>query len=109
MARVSLGPESDFPPGSSRVVEHENLRIAVFRREDGFHAVDDVCPHMGGSLGMGWCTDDGSVVCPLHGWEFRLSDGRGVWPAGLAIPTYSVRHEGADLFLVVEQGADARS
>ena len=107
MERVSIGAAADFPVGSSRVVQQGNQRIAVFRRKETFHAVDDFCPHQGGSLSMGWCTAQDSVVCPLHGWEFRLSDGKGVWPEGMNVQTYTIEVEGEDVYLVTGDGGPA--
>ena len=50
-----------------------------------------------------------SVVCPLHGWEFRLTDGQGVWPEGVRVSTYRIEHEGEDVFVVIGDGSGAAS
>lgn len=39
------------------------------------YAMDNECPHRGGSLSQGWVTD-GKVACPLHQWQFNLKDGQ---------------------------------
>jgi nitrite reductase/ring-hydroxylating ferredoxin subunit len=51
------------------------VRLAVFRQGDSLIALSGRCPHSGGSLGHGWI-ESGEVVCPLHHWRFRLTDGR---------------------------------
>ena len=41
---------------------------------DGFHAINDFCPHMGASLAGGH-VEDGAVYCPWHAWRFCVRDG----------------------------------
>ncbi|MEZ4336243.1 MAG: Rieske (2Fe-2S) protein [Sandaracinaceae bacterium] len=47
--------------------------LAVWRADDGPHAVPDRCPHMGASLCEGRVDASGQIVCPWHG----LALGRG--------------------------------
>jgi nitrite reductase (NADH) small subunit/3-phenylpropionate/trans-cinnamate dioxygenase ferredoxin subunit len=48
--------------------------IAVFCSEGKYYAIDDLCPHMGASLGAGEVYD-GIVSCPWHAWRFNVCDG----------------------------------
>ena len=66
----------EIPPGEAKTVEINGKLVALFHRDDGFHAIDDVCPHMGASLSTGLVEGD-IVTCPWHGWRFRVTDG--VW------------------------------
>jgi nitrite reductase/ring-hydroxylating ferredoxin subunit len=50
--------------------------VAVFKSGNDYHAIDDLCPHMGASLGAG-AVHKGIVTCPWHAWRFRVCDG--VW------------------------------
>jgi nitrite reductase/ring-hydroxylating ferredoxin subunit len=34
------------------------------------------CPHAGGDLTQGWCTE-GKLVCPIHRYSFDLKTGKG--------------------------------
>jgi nitrite reductase/ring-hydroxylating ferredoxin subunit/alkylhydroperoxidase/carboxymuconolactone decarboxylase family protein YurZ len=64
--------------------------LLVARHEGRLYAINDRCPHRGGSLSRGRLAD-GVVTCPLHGWNFRLADG-GSAGAGLGgAETYPVR------------------
>lgn len=65
----------DVVDGRGLTVEAAGTRFAVVRDGDRFVVFFDRCPHAGGSLGSGW-VEEGSVVCPLHRWRFRLRDGR---------------------------------
>jgi nitrite reductase/ring-hydroxylating ferredoxin subunit len=61
--------------GQGRALDAAGARLAVFRLGGDLVALSGRCPHSGGSLGHGWI-EEGEVVCPLHHWRFRLSDGR---------------------------------
>lgn len=72
---VAVCRVDEVAEGRGRPVEVDGLRIAVFRHEGRFHALNGRCPHANGSLGLGWI-EEGEAVCPLHRWRFRLADGR---------------------------------
>lgn len=50
-------------------------QVAVFHVEGELRAVDDSCPHRGGSLGLGVVVN-GEVACPWHSFHFCLRTGR---------------------------------
>jgi nitrite reductase/ring-hydroxylating ferredoxin subunit len=61
------------------------------------------CSHLGGPLSEG-TLKDGSVVCPWHGSEFGLDDGRVInGPATQSQPVLSVRER--DGHVEVKEGA----
>jgi 3-phenylpropionate/trans-cinnamate dioxygenase ferredoxin subunit len=47
------------------------IDLAVFRIGDAVYAVDDSCPHQGGSLSNGKL-EGTRVICPVHGLKFNL-------------------------------------
>ena len=66
--------------------------VAVFYRDGAYHAIDDLCPHMGASLGAGELDEEGVVACPWHAWRYCVSDG--AWldnPGGPGTVSYQVR------------------
>jgi nitrite reductase/ring-hydroxylating ferredoxin subunit len=65
-----------IPAGEGRTYEVAGRLVAVFFDGERYHAMDDLCPHMGASLGSGPFSD-GVVTCPWHAWRFRACDG--VW------------------------------
>lgn len=69
-------PKGELPQdGGGRSCEAGGRRVALFLDDGLVRALDDTCPHMGASLGMGVALA-GDVTCPWHGWHFRLCDGR---------------------------------
>jgi nitrite reductase (NADH) small subunit/3-phenylpropionate/trans-cinnamate dioxygenase ferredoxin subunit len=87
---------SDLAEGASRTVKVGNRLVAVFRHEGGYFAIEDVCPHMGASLGEGH-VEKGVVTCPWHAWRFRLCDGAWADNPRIKIKSYPVRVEGDEL------------
>ncbi len=71
---VVVADVSSLPPGKGRTVEVGGRRFALWNLDGEFHAIDDACPHRGGPLGAG-VLENGSVFCPLHGWEFDIRTG----------------------------------
>lgn len=67
---------ADVPAQGGKFVALGRLALAVFRKsEDEVRAIDDTCPHAGGSLASGW-VKDGCVYCPWHAWPFKIDDGK---------------------------------
>jgi nitrite reductase (NADH) small subunit len=95
----TVGMVDDVPPGEGRTFVIGDTQVAVFRLRDGsLHATQAACPHAGGPLADGQ-TDPNVLVCPLHQYAYRWSDGAST--SGTApIATYPVRER--DGYLVVE-------
>ncbi len=95
----------DVPEGEGKVVPVGRKILAIFRSGERFYAVDDVCPHMGASLGGGYVENE-TVTCPWHAWRFRLTDG--AWadnPRGkIKIGCYAVRIQGDEVQVRLEPG-----
>lgn len=88
---ISAGDPHDIPDGRAVIVSAPGgERIAVFRDGATIGAVTNVCKHQNGPLGEGKIRD-GCVVCPWHGWEYRLADGVAPAPFNERIATHDVR------------------
>ncbi|MGY5882561.1 Rieske (2Fe-2S) protein [Modestobacter lacusdianchii] len=70
-----VGWVDDVPLGEGRAFVAGDTQVAVFRLRDGsLHATQAACPHAGGPLADGQ-TDADVLVCPLHLFAYRWSDG----------------------------------
>ena len=70
-----VGRTDDVPPGEGRAFVAGGVQVAVFRLRDGsLHATQAACPHAGGPLADGQ-TDVDVLVCPLHLYAYRWTDG----------------------------------
>jgi NAD(P)H-dependent nitrite reductase small subunit len=86
----------DIPEGEGKTVSVAGKLIAVFHTGGQYHAIDDMCPHMGASLSGGYI-EDGVVTCPWHAWRFCLSDGTWADNKKIKIGCYSVRVVGDEI------------
>jgi nitrite reductase/ring-hydroxylating ferredoxin subunit/alkylhydroperoxidase/carboxymuconolactone decarboxylase family protein YurZ len=87
-------------PGQGMTAVVNDKYVAVFNVNGEFHALDGVCPHMGGLLGNG--TLDGCVVkCPEHGMRFDVVTGGPPGGRGLSAKKFAVKVEGEDVMVSV--------
>lgn len=68
--------------------------VAVFFHEGKYRAIDDLCPHMGASLGAGEVDEEGNVACPWHAWRFCVSSGAWADNPRLKVDAFEVRVQG---------------
>lgn len=73
---VTVAKVGTIPEGRGDTFTVDGRLVAVFNTGAGYHAIDDLCPHMGASLGAGQVHDD-IVTCPWHAWRFNVCSG--VW------------------------------
>ena len=65
--------------------------IAVFRLDDGFHALHDICPHGQARFSEGY-VEDPCVECPLHQGLVNIRTGAAAAaPISTPTKTYRVR------------------
>jgi len=96
---VRVGKASDVSAGRAEVFDVEDRKIAVFRLEDAFYAIEDICTHDGGPLAEGEIEED-QVICPRHGARFDIKTGAALTlPAVTPVESYPVRVEGNDLYI----------
>jgi nitrite reductase (NADH) small subunit len=95
----TVGMVDDVPAGEGRTFVVAGIQVAVFRLRNGsLHATQAACPHAGGPLADG-LTDMNVLVCPLHQYAYRWSDGASTSGAA-PVRIYPVRER--DGYLVVE-------
>lgn len=98
-------PETDYrtvakvgaiEPGRGDSFVVDGRMVAVFNVEGQYHAIDDLCPHMGASLGGGE-VHDGVVACPWHAWRFCVFDGTWRDNPKIKVDSYEVRVVGDEI------------
>jgi len=90
---TTVAKVGDIPRGTGATFPVGDRLIALFHTDEGYHAIDDICPHMGASLGSGHL-DGETVTCPWHAWHFRVCDGTWTDNPKLKVDTFEVRVEG---------------
>jgi cytochrome b6-f complex iron-sulfur subunit len=86
-----LGPASDYPPGSTTLIQ--KAQAVLLHNENGFLALSLICPHLGCTLEP----DQGGYACPCHGSRFNAVGSRQNGPANQPMRV-----------LAVEETADGR-
>jgi nitrite reductase (NADH) small subunit/3-phenylpropionate/trans-cinnamate dioxygenase ferredoxin subunit len=91
----------DVPEGEGKTVQVGRKLIALFCVNGQYHAIDDVCPHMGASLSGGYL-ENNVVTCPWHAWRFRITDGTWADNPRIKIGSYPVKVEDGDILIGIE-------
>ena len=94
---IKIAEANDVPAGTTKAVEADGRRIALFNSDGSYYAIDDVCTHRGGSLSEGEV--NGTVVtCPWHGATFDITTGNALEPpATEGVVSYRVQVDGNDI------------
>ena len=91
MAKYVVAPLTDIPPGGRKLVQVNGRAVVVFNLGGELFALNNRCPHRGGSLCAGVTTGlvlsdqpgdyqytrKGEIIrCPWHSWEFDIRTGQ---------------------------------
>lgn len=87
---------AEIPPGTGRTVDAGGRKVALFNVGGRFHAIDNQCPHAGGSLGEG-ILDGCIVTCPYHFWQFDVRKGHSPEFEDARVDRFEVRVEGEEI------------
>ena len=78
----------------------DDVDVAVFKVEGKVYAVSNICPHQKSPIIHDAFLEEGNIVCPAHGWEFRLEDGK--QPTGRnGLDSYEVKVENDEVYVKV--------
>ena len=94
----------ELPPGAHKVVELDDVDVAVVNCGGEILAIEDRCSHDNGTLVEGTLDQDKCTVeCPRHGSEFDLRTGKPITlPAYVPVDTFPVIVEGDQIKVEVE-------
>lgn len=98
----------DVPILEGRRIVVGGFHVAVFNTEEGFYAVGDVCPHLGGPLSDGEVAM-ATVACPLHARRIDLKTGEVTNDDLPRVPTFPVKLEDGYVMLDVSVLSDRLS
>lgn len=90
MIRILQIPESSVPLSNARTyVCDQGASIALFNVDGNLYAIDDSCPHSGGSL-SGGKLEGLTLQCPAHGLKFDIATGCMRSGASMRVRSYPV-------------------
>jgi 3-phenylpropionate/trans-cinnamate dioxygenase ferredoxin subunit len=92
---IDICPVAELPPGAMRLVEWEDLEIAVVNCAGEVLAIEDRCSHDDGNLVEGELDEQTCTIeCPRHGSVFDLRTGKPLnLPAYVPVDTFAVSVE----------------
>ncbi len=96
----------DLPIGQKKIVTLKGMAILLVNDNGTVYAINNKCPHMGGSLGDGELRGT-MITCPRHGSSYEIVTGKNVGAAKIGIikvnvkdaQTYPVKVEGNDILV----------
>ena len=102
---ITIARVGDVAEGQGETFRIGDRAIALFLVDGKYYALDDRCPHMGASLGVGDVIDD-SVRCDRHLWTFRLADGVCTDEPQLQAETFEVRVQGDEVQVLLPKDGE---
>ncbi len=78
-------------------------QLVLVRGPDGVRGVNAFCPHRGAHLGFGGQVEDGTIVCPFHGYRVGIGH---VSTDGFCVRSYPTLAVGGLVFVRVSSAED---
>jgi 3-phenylpropionate/trans-cinnamate dioxygenase ferredoxin subunit len=78
------------------------LRICLVKRENEIFAVNDFCTHNRESLSKGIVNYTGEIICPWHGYQFNLKNGRELNQRSADLETYPIREDKDGVYIALD-------
>src|SRR3954469_1255270 len=116
-----VGPSDQVADGGRLVVDIGDRTIGIFRVDGRLYAYDNTCPHQGGpvcqgvmlpgvverlddrlaSVGFAFNDADPRIVCPWHGYEFRITTGSHPARAAIRLRPVPVHEEEGVIYVAL--------
>lgn len=96
---IKVASQNDLNEGERTLIEVDDRLVILFRVNNQFFCIDDVCTHDGGTLSDGELVGC-EIACPRHGARFDIRNGAAMcMPATQATKSHAVKIEGSDVFV----------
>ncbi len=119
MTKHFVGYESQYEEGTRILHEIGEKEICVMKVDGQLYAYENTCVHQGGpvceglimekveevladdktSLGEVFSEKEKHIICPWHGWEFKLETGECVVNKKLVLNKYEITLEGDKIYV----------
>jgi nitrite reductase (NADH) small subunit len=121
MTEIYVCGDTELDDGDSRIVRHGRIEIGLYRHAGEYYAYRNHCLHQGGPACEGivrprvldvyaedktfvaqtYDHDDPHIVCPWHGWEYKLKTGECAPDPSLRLKRYEVQQKNGGVYVVV--------
>lgn len=108
----------ELEPGDHVVTEKNGIEVGVVNVEGDYYAMANRCPHQGGPICRGQVkrkrevtsaepgervevelSDERTISCPRHGWEYDLESGVHLGDPEVSLPTFEVEVVDGEIYL----------
>jgi 3-phenylpropionate/trans-cinnamate dioxygenase ferredoxin subunit len=90
---ISVFSVDELDNGQHRVIDIDDTEVVIFKVDDDFFAMENICSHDGGEIASG-VVENGEIICPRHGARFCIKTGDVKCPPAYeGVESYSVRVE----------------
>ncbi len=73
---IQLIAVSAIPNGKAISIHDESVGdVAIFHHNGEYYVTSNICPHHHAAVLAQGFVEDGTVTCPLHGYEYELRSG----------------------------------
>ena len=120
MTQIFVCKDIEMKDGDVRIVHKDKLEIGVYRYAGSYYAYRNYCLHQGGPacegiirhkvvdvlgpdktfLGQSYDRDEPHIVCPWHGWEYKLLTGECAPDPSLRLKRYDVVQREGGIYVV---------
>ena len=108
VAYIRVALVEEFQIGKAKRIIINETAVAIYQVDGEFHAIEDTCPHAGGSLAFGKL-EGHTVACPRHGAMFDVRTGRVIsLPAVRGVKSYSVKVEDGVVYVSSKPAGDSQ-
>ena len=117
MASIKVLNAEDLAEGCIRIIEIAGIEIGLIRWRDRVYAYRNLCPHQGGPACEGlllpktgielhadgtfkrntFDEDNMHIVCPWHGWEFKLETGESAGDPNRRLKAFPVQEKDGEI------------
>ncbi len=92
MAFQKVAEVEDFEKKNKKLVVVGDQEILICKVDGDYYAINNKCPHMGGSLYKGKL-ENGIVTCPRHGSKYDAKTGKALDKAKILFVKISVEDD----------------
>jgi 3-phenylpropionate/trans-cinnamate dioxygenase ferredoxin subunit len=90
---IEVVAENALANGEHVTVDVDGTQVALFKLDNQFYAIEDICTHDGTEIASGELQGD-EIICPRHGARFCIKTGAvKAAPAYEAISCFPIRIE----------------
>lgn len=109
MDYIKAAQTGDIQEGAKKRIDLDGRVLLVTNIQGKYYAIDNKCPHMGGSLFDGKLEGE-RIICPKHGTAFDVKTGKVIQNGKIAfiklnvsdVRAYPVKVEGTDILIGME-------